>query len=74
MDIVKIFAHNVRQYRLKRQMSQEELAEKSGMHRTYISAVERQKRSISLGNIQKIANALNVETYLLFINNEDKEP
>lgn len=69
MDIIKVFANNVKEYRLLRGLSQEAFAEKAGLHRTYISAVEREKRSISLDNIQKIAEALDVETYLLFIEN-----
>ena len=53
-------------------LSQEAFAEKAGLHRTYISAVERQKRSIALENVQKIANALEIDTFLLFIeHNED---
>lgn len=67
MDILKVFAHNVRYYREQQGVSQEAFAEKCGLHRTYISAVERQKRSISLNNIQKIADALEVDTYKLFI-------
>ena len=39
------------------------------MHRTYICAVEREKRSIALDNVQKIADAIEVETYKLFIDN-----
>jgi len=67
MDIIKVFAHNVKKYRTLIGLSQGAFAEKSGLHRTYISAVEREKRSIALENVQKIANALNVKTYLLFI-------
>jgi transcriptional regulator with XRE-family HTH domain len=67
MDIIKVFAHNVKKYRTLMGLSQEAFAEKSGLHRTYISAVEREKRSIALENVQKIADALGVETYLLFI-------
>jgi len=37
------------------------------LHRTYISDVERFKRSIALENVQKIADALDIETYKLFI-------
>ncbi|MCB6311163.1 helix-turn-helix domain-containing protein [Gordonibacter pamelaeae] len=72
MDILKVFGDNVRKYREQLGISQEAFAEKCGLHRTYISAVERQRRSISLSNIQKIADALEVETYLLFIDNEGK--
>lgn len=66
MDIVKIFSKNVRKYRIEKGLSQEALAEKAGLHRTYISAIECEKRSIALENIQRIANALEIETYLLF--------
>ena len=72
MDILKVFGDNVRKYREQLGISQEAFAEKCGLHRTYISAVERQRRSISLSNIQKIADALEVETDLLFIDNEGK--
>ncbi len=71
MDILKVFGSNVRKYRNNRGYSQEELAEICGLHRTYISDVERFKRSISLDNIQKLADALGVETYLLFIEGKD---
>lgn len=67
MDICNKFGLNVQKYRLKLGISQEELAELSGLHRTYISSVERGKRSISLNNIEKIAYALDIDIYLLFI-------
>ena len=71
MDIVIVFGKNLRKYRLQLGLSQEAFAEKCGLHRTYISAVETFKRSISLENIQRIADALEIETYLLFIPNEN---
>ena len=67
MNIIKVFANNVRKYRTLSGLSQEEFADKCGLHRTYISAVECYRRSIALENIQKIANALNIETYKLFM-------
>ncbi|OUP71512.1 transcriptional regulator [Anaerotruncus colihominis] len=70
MDIIKVFSSNLRKYRTSLGISQEAFAEKAGLHRTYISAIERGKRSISLDNIQKISDALGVETYLLFLDNE----
>ena len=66
MDIIRVFSQNVRKYRLQKGMSQEELADKANRHRTYISAVECERRSIALENIQRIADALEIETYLLF--------
>lgn len=73
MDIVKVFANNVKKYRTDSGLSQEAFAEKAGLHRTYISAIEREKRSIALENVQKIADALNIDTYLLFVDNKNLE-
>lgn len=70
MDIVKVFAKNVKKYRTEKGLSQEAFAEIAGLHRTYISAVEREKRSIALDNVQKIADALEIQTYLLFMEND----
>ena len=67
MDIIKVFGTNVKKYRTAQGLSQEAFAEKCGLHRTYISAIECYRRSISLENIQRIATALNIETYKLFI-------
>lgn len=67
MDIITVFGRNVRKYRVQNMLSQEKLAELSGLHRTYISDIERFKRSIALENIQKIADALKIETYMLFV-------
>lgn len=65
MDIVQVFGLNLKKYRISRGLSQEKLAEICGMHRTYISAIECFRRSISLENIQRIANALEIEPYKL---------
>lgn len=70
MDIVRVFGNNVRKYRMALGLSQEAFADKCGLHRTYISAVECFRRSIALENIQRIANALEIEPYKLFM--EDK--
>ena len=67
MDIIKVFGKNVRKYRLEKRFSQEKFAEICGLHRTYISDIECFRRSISLENIQKIATALEIETYKLFL-------
>ena len=73
MDIVKVFSSNLKKYRSNLGISQEAFAEKAGLHRTYISAIECGKRSIALENVQKIADALGIETYLLFVNNAESE-
>ena len=67
MDIIKVFGNNLKKFRTSIGLSQEAFAEKCGLHRTYISAVERHRRSISLENVQRIADALEIETYKLFI-------
>lgn len=67
MDIIKVFGTNVRKHRTEKKISQEKFAEQCGLHRTYISDIECFRRSISLDNIQKIADALGIETYKLFI-------
>ena len=67
LDIVKVFGTNVRKYRTELAVSQEKFAEMCGLHRTYISDIERFQRSISLDNIQKIADAPGIETYKLFV-------
>ena len=73
MNIRNLFGINLRKYRNQLGISQERLAELSGLHRTYISDVERFQRSISLDNIQKLAEALCIEPYLLFVNDEYNE-
>ena len=70
MDIIKVFGSNVKRYRIRLGLSQEAFAEKCGMHRTYISAIECYRRSISLENIQRIADALEIKTYKLFLEDE----
>lgn len=65
-----MFGSNVRKYRMRLGLSQEKFAEKCGLHRTYISDIECFRRSISLDNIQRIADALEIETYKLFLEAE----
>lgn len=56
----QILARRVRLLRAMRGWSQEQLAESSGLHRTCISAIERQKRNIGLNHIERLAEAFNV--------------
>ena len=60
MNVLRSFGDRVRALRKDRSISQEKLAELAELHRTYVGAVERGERNISLMNIKKIADALNV--------------
>ena len=71
MDIVKVFGDNLRKYRNGLGLSQEAFADKCGLHRTYISAIECYRRSISLENIQRIADALDIDAYKLLLENNE---
>jgi transcriptional regulator with XRE-family HTH domain len=55
-----LFGQRVRELRISAGLSQEGLAAEAGIHRTYVGSVERGERNISLRNIVRIANALNV--------------
>ncbi|WP_375512797.1 helix-turn-helix domain-containing protein [uncultured Nostoc sp.] len=57
-EILDKFGKRVRDERLQRGLSQEELAEKAELHRTYIGMIERGEKNITLINIEKIAKAL----------------
>lgn len=59
-NLREILSTNIKKYRVAQNMSQEDLAFKCELHRTYISDVERNVRNISIDNIEKIALALNV--------------
>lgn len=54
------FGDKVREIRKEKDISQEELAHKADLHRTYIGMIERAEKNITLVNIEKIANALEV--------------
>jgi transcriptional regulator with XRE-family HTH domain len=55
-----IVAANLKRLRAKKQWSQEELADRCGLHRTYIGAIERGERNITLNTLLEIANAVGV--------------
>ena len=57
----QLLAHNLRSLRKKDSLSQETLADKAGLHRTFVGAVERCERNISLDNIERLARALRVK-------------
>ena len=60
-DILNLFGENVRKYRRLFDLSQEELAHRADLHRTYIGMIERAEKNITLVNMEKIAKALEVK-------------
>lgn len=56
-----LFAANVRLVRMARGISQEELADRASLDRTYISSIERRLRNLSIQNIQRLALALDID-------------
>lgn len=65
-EILKKFGERVRQIRKQKDISQEELAHRADLHRTYIGMIERAEKNITLLNIEKIANALEISIKNLF--------
>jgi hypothetical protein len=59
-DILIKFGDKIRELRKEKGLSQEELSFKADLHRTYIGMIERAEKNITLINIEKIANALDV--------------
>jgi transcriptional regulator with XRE-family HTH domain len=68
LDIKKCFGKAIRRRRRELDLSQEELAESADLHRTYISSIERGERNVSLENIERLAEALDISISALFAN------
>lgn len=64
--INELFGKKVRIVRMSKGLSQEELADLCGLHRTYIGQIERAEKNITLQNIYKIANTFDMEIKELF--------
>lgn len=63
IQLREVLARNIRQHRSMLGLSQEALADMAGLHRTFIGAVERAERNVSIDNIEKIARALQISAY-----------
>ena len=67
-DISKVIGDRIRVYRTKTGLNQESLAEKAGLHNTYIGQLERGEKNATLESIEKVARALGVSFEVLFEN------
>ena len=66
-EILKQFGVNLREYRARTGLSQEKLAAKAGIDRTYVGGAERGERNVALVNIVRLAEALGVEPAQLMV-------
>ena len=65
-DMAYVVGERVRNYRLRAGLTQMKLAEKAGVHHTYIGQLERGEKNATLETIEKIARALNISFETLF--------
>ena len=65
-EVLITFGQKIRDLRISKNYSQEVLADKANLHRTYIGMIERGEKKIILVNIEKIAKALEVNLKFLF--------
>jgi transcriptional regulator with XRE-family HTH domain len=61
-DLQRTLGENLRSHRLRLGRSQEQLSEDLGVHRTYVGSIERGERNLSLQSVERLAEALGVET------------
>jgi transcriptional regulator with XRE-family HTH domain len=73
MDMMKIFVINMKKYRKKRQLSQMKLAEMLNTSTSYIGEIEINRKVPSMEMVEKIANALNIEPFRLFVDNTGRD-
>lgn len=66
-EILVSFGRKVQMRRKELKLSQEQLAEEAGLHRTYIGMIERAEKNVTLVNIEKIAKALKISISELFL-------
>ena len=65
------FSKNIKKVRLQKGFSQESLADECGLHRTYVSSVERGERNITVDNMERLAIALGVDLRDLLSPNDE---
>lgn len=72
MDLVRLMGRNVRAERIRRGMSQEELAHDAGMKRSYLSDLERGTRNPTVRALDRLAQALQVLPYVLLRDSDEQ--
>jgi len=72
MDMMKIFVFNMKKYRKERQFSQMKLAEMLNTSTSYIGEIEINRKIPSLDMVERIANALKIEPFRLFIDDKNR--
>ena len=65
-ELLVAFGEIIRDLRKEKELSQEELADKAGLHRTYIGMIERGEKNITLENINKLSKALQTPLHEIF--------
>ena len=70
-DILETLASNIRKLRSEKGLSQEELSYRSGLHRTYVGAVERKEKNPTLASLELFANALETNISYLLLNHSE---
>lgn len=73
-QLLAVLANNIIRLRKEQGLSQEKLAEAAGMHRTFISLIERRGRNVTLGVVEALANALKTNTPTLLTDNKKTKP
>lgn len=71
-DIAKIVGKRLRSYRAAQGLSQEKLAERAGLHPTYIGQVERGEKNLTIESLEKITSALDIPISCVFEKIEDR--
>jgi len=69
--LVRILSENIRRFRRDRGLSQEELSELCGLHRTYVGSVERAERNVTLSTLEAFSSALGVSVPQLLTDKDD---
>lgn len=67
-ELLCVLSRNIQEYRSEKSLSQEELAEKCGLHRTYIGSIERGERNVTLSTLEILANSLDISISQLLRN------